>query len=65
MAQIVPPCVFLHYFMDVERSMVQMFSWTLGVFDPDFLAIHGDKGKRSKVCNSLIPFVSLTVVNDP
>jgi hypothetical protein len=51
--------------MDVERSTVQMISWTLGVYDPDFLAIHKDKGKRSKVCNTLASFISLMVVNDP
>jgi hypothetical protein len=45
--------------------MIQMFSWTLGVYDPDFLAIHEDRGKRGKVCNALVSFVNLTVMNDP
>jgi hypothetical protein len=50
--------------MDVEKSTVQMFSWTVGVYDPDFLAIHEDRGKRGKVCNALVYFVNLVVVND-
>jgi hypothetical protein len=41
-----------------------MFSWTLGTYDPDFLAIHEDRGKRGKVCNALTTSVNLTVVND-
>jgi hypothetical protein len=51
--------------MDVERSMVQMFSWTLGVYDPNFLAIHKDRGKRGKLCSTLVSFINLTVVNGP
>ena len=42
-----------------------MFSWTLVFYDPDFLAIHEDRGKRGKVGNALVSFVNLTVVNDP
>jgi hypothetical protein len=36
----------------------------LGVYDPDFLAIREDRGKRGKVCNTLVSFINLTVVND-
>jgi hypothetical protein len=45
--------------------MAQMFLWTSGVYDLDFLAIHEDRGKRGKLCNALVSFVNLTVVNDP
>jgi hypothetical protein len=44
-----------------------MFSWTLGgggVYDPDFIAIHEDREKKGKVCNALVTFVNLMVVND-
>jgi hypothetical protein len=34
--------------MDMEKSMVQMFSWTMGVYDPDFFAIHEDRGKGER-----------------
>jgi hypothetical protein len=43
--------------------MVQMFSWTLGVYDSDFLAIHEDRGKRVKAIRSLVNSVNLTIVN--
>ena len=63
MAQIVPLCVFLHYFVDVEGLMVQMFSWTLGstiLISSLFTKI---EGKWGKVCNALVTFVNLMVVN--
>jgi hypothetical protein len=50
--------------MDVEKSMVQMFSWTLGVYDPDFLTIHEDRGKGASYAMPLFSFVNLMVVND-
>jgi hypothetical protein len=34
--------VLSHDFLDVERSMVQMFSWTLGIYGPDIFATHED-----------------------
>jgi hypothetical protein len=34
--------------MDVEKSTVQVFSWTVVVYDPDFLAIHEDRGKGAR-----------------
>jgi hypothetical protein len=34
--------------MGVEKSMFQMFSWIMGVYDPDFLAIHEDRGKGAR-----------------
>jgi hypothetical protein len=49
--------------LDVEKPMVKMFSWTLGVYNSDFLTIHEDKGKRVKEIHSLVTFVNLTVVN--
>jgi hypothetical protein len=30
----------------VEKPTVQMFSWSLGVYDSDFLDVHEDRGKR-------------------
>ena len=50
--------------MGVEKSMVQMFSWTVGVYDPNFLAIHEDRGKGARYVTPLFSFVNLTVVND-
>jgi hypothetical protein len=46
----VPPHAFFHYFVDVEGSMGQMFSWTFGggVYDPDFIAIHEDREKKGQ-----------------
>jgi hypothetical protein len=44
--------------------MVQMFSWSLGVYDSDFLAILEDRGKRVKAINALVRSFDLTVVND-
>ena len=35
----------------------------LGIYDPDFLVVHEDRGKKGKVCNALITFINLTVVN--
>jgi hypothetical protein len=35
----------------------------LGIYDPDFLVVHEDRGKRGQVCNSLVTFVNLMVVN--
>jgi hypothetical protein len=40
--------------LDVEKPMVQMFSWTLGVYDSNLLAIHEDRGKRVKAINALV-----------
>jgi hypothetical protein len=50
--------------LDVEKPTVQMFSWSLGVYDSDFLAIHEDRGKRVKAINALIHSFDLTIVND-
>jgi hypothetical protein len=46
------------------KPTVQMFSWSLGVYDSDFLAIHEDRGKRVKAIYALIHSFDLTVVND-
>jgi hypothetical protein len=37
-----------------KKTTVQMFSWTLGVYDSNLLAIHGDRGKRVKAINALV-----------
>jgi hypothetical protein len=37
-----------------KKTMVQMFSWTLGVYDSNLLTIHEDRGKRVKAINALI-----------
>jgi hypothetical protein len=44
--------------------MVQMFSWSLGVYDSDFLAIHVDRGKRVKAINAFVHSYDLTIVNN-
>jgi hypothetical protein len=44
--------------------MVQIFSWSLGVYDSDLLAFHEDRGKRVKEINTLVHSFGLTVVND-
>ena len=62
-AQIVPPCAFFHCFVDVERSMVRLFSWALGSMVPISSLFTKIEGKRDKVCNYLFTFVNLTVVN--
>jgi hypothetical protein len=48
----------------VEKPTVQMFSWSLGFYESDFLAIHEDKGKRVKAIYAFIHSFDLTVVND-
>jgi hypothetical protein len=63
MAQIVPPCAFFHYFVDAKRSTVQIFSWALGSTIPISSLFMKIEGKRGKVCNTLVTFVSLTVLN--
>jgi hypothetical protein len=35
----------------------------LGIYDPDFLIVHEDRGKKGKVCNALVTSVTLTVMN--
>jgi hypothetical protein len=53
--------------MDVERSTVQMFSWTFGgggsTIPISFLFTKIER-KRGKVCNTLVTFINLMVVND-
>jgi hypothetical protein len=43
--------------------MVQMFSWALGSTIPISSLFTKIEGKRGKVCNALVTFVNLTVVN--
>jgi hypothetical protein len=50
--------------LDVDKPTAQMFSWSLGVCDSDFLAIHVDRGKRVKAINALVHSYDLTFVND-
>jgi hypothetical protein len=33
---------FSRNFLDMEKSTVQIFSWTLGIYDPDLFATHKD-----------------------
>jgi hypothetical protein len=40
-------CAFSHDSLDVEKSTVQMFSWTLGIYDPDLFATHEDTERQS------------------
>jgi hypothetical protein len=50
--------------LDVEKPTVRIFSWSLGVYDSDFLATHEDRGKRVKAINALAHSFDLTIVND-
>jgi hypothetical protein len=34
-----------------------------GIYDPDFLVVHADRGKKGEVCKALVTSVNLTVVN--
>jgi hypothetical protein len=48
-------CAFSHDFLDGENSTVQMFSWTLGIYDPDLFATHEDtESHRGKALNILL-----------
>jgi hypothetical protein len=47
----------------MEKPMVQMFSWGLGIYDSDLLAILEDGRKRIKATNALIHSFDLTIVN--
>jgi hypothetical protein len=40
-------CAFSHDSLDVEKSTVQMLSWTLGIYDPDLFATHEDTERQS------------------
>jgi hypothetical protein len=58
-------CAFSHDFLDVEKSTVQMFSWTLGIYDPDLFATHEDTERQSgKAFNPLLSPTNLTVMGD-
>jgi hypothetical protein len=58
-------CAFSHDFLDVEKSMVQMFSWTLRIYDPDLFTTHKDTERQSgKAFNTLISPTNLTVMCD-
>jgi hypothetical protein len=46
------------------KPTVQMFSWSLEIYDSDFLATHKDRGKRVKAINALTHSFDLTIVND-
>ena len=65
MSQSVPLCALFHNFMDVEKSVVQMFSWTMGIYGPRLFTTHEDTGKQSgKAFNALLSPTNLTVVRD-
>jgi hypothetical protein len=58
-------CVLSHDSLDMERSMVQMLSWTLGIYSPDLFATHKDikvTGVRHLTSYFLLP--NLMVMND-
>jgi hypothetical protein len=56
-------CAFSHDFLVVEKSMVQMFSWTLGIYDPDLFTTHEDTERQSgKAFNPLLSPTNLTVM---
>jgi hypothetical protein len=51
--------------MDVEKSVVQMFSWTVGIYGPKLFTTHEDTRKPSgKAFNALLSPTNLTVVGD-
>jgi hypothetical protein len=35
-----------------------------GIYDPDFISIYEYRGKKGKVCNALVTFFNLMVMND-
>jgi hypothetical protein len=46
----------------VEKSTVQMFSWTLGIYDPDLFATHEDIERKSgKAFNTQLSPTNLMV----
>ena len=48
-------CAFSPDFLDGEKSTVQMFSWTSGIYDPDFVTIHeGTERQGGKAFNLLL-----------
>jgi hypothetical protein len=48
-------CVLSHDSLDVERSMVWMLSWTLGIYGPNLFATHEDtESHRGKALNILL-----------
>jgi hypothetical protein len=58
-------CAFSHDFLDVEKSMVQMFSWTLGIYDPNLFATQEDTERQSsKEFNTLLSPTNLMVMCD-
>jgi hypothetical protein len=57
----------LHYVVPElprHESMVQILSWTLGIYGHDFFASREAKGKRGKAFNALVYSFNLTVMND-
>jgi hypothetical protein len=40
-------CAFSHDSLDMEKSTIQMFSWTFGIYDPDLFATHEDTERQS------------------
>jgi hypothetical protein len=58
-------CAFSHDFLDVEKSMVQMFSWTLGIYNPDLFATHEDTERQGgKAFNPLLSPTNIMVMGD-
>jgi hypothetical protein len=58
-------CAFSHDFLDMEKSMIQMFSWTLGIYDPNLFTTHEDTKRQSgKAFNTLLSPTNLTVMCD-
>jgi hypothetical protein len=56
-------CAFSHEFLVVEKSTVQMFSWTLGIYDLDLFATHEDTERQNgKAFNPLLSPTNLTVM---
>ena len=63
MDQSVPPCELFHNFMDMEKSVVQMFSWTMGIYGPRLFTTREETGKSGgKAFNALPSPANLMVM---
>jgi hypothetical protein len=60
-----PTWVFFHDSLDVEKSTVQMLSWTLEIYNLEFFVAHEDtENKRVRLLTSLPSPTNLTVGGD-
>jgi hypothetical protein len=63
--RLAPTRAFFHDSLDVEKSTVQILSWTLEIYDLEFFAAHeGTEKPSGKVFNTLPSPTNITVVCD-